>query len=57
MSKKFWSFIKNQRREYCGVAPLQECGMTYSKPQEKPDIDIFNKFFALCLHKMIPYHL
>ena len=45
-SKKLWSFIKNQRCDYCGVAPLEECGITYSKPQEKADIDIHNKFFA-----------
>ena len=39
-----WSFIKNQRRDYCGVAPLEECGITYSKLQEKADI--LNRFFA-----------
>ena len=44
MSKKLWSFIKNQRCDYCGVAPLEECGITYSKRQEKANI--LNRFFA-----------
>ena len=44
MSKKLWSFIKNQRHDYSGVAPLEECGITYSKPQEKADIP--NRFFT-----------
>ena len=43
-SKKLWSFIKKQRHDYCGVAPLEDCGITYSKPQEKADI--LNRFFA-----------
>ena len=43
-SKKFWSFIKSQRHDYCGVAPLEECGITYSKPQEKAGI--LDRFFA-----------
>ena len=50
-SKKLWSFIKNQRCDYCGVAPLGKCG----KPEEKADSLI--DFLLLCLHKMISQHL
>ena len=51
-SKKLRSFIKNQRR---GVAPLEKCGITFSKPQEK--VDSLIDFLLLYLHKMISQHL
>ena len=43
-SKKLWSFIKKQKCDYCGVAPLEDCGTIHNEPQEKADI--LNKFFA-----------
>ena len=34
-SKKLWSFIKKQKCDYCGVAPLEDCGTIHNEPQEK----------------------
>ena len=38
-SKQFWSFIKSQRQENFGVAPLRENGVLVSDPQEKAEIN------------------
>ena len=32
VSKKLWTFIKQQKNDYCGVAPLQDNGVTYDNP-------------------------
>ena len=38
------SFIKKQKRDYCGVASLEDCGSIHNEPQEKADI--LNKFLV-----------
>ena len=37
-SKQFWSFIKSQRQENFGVAPLRENGVLVSDLQEEAEI-------------------
>ena len=44
VSKKLWSFIKNQKNDYSGVAPLQDEGVTYEDAQSKAEI--LNKAFC-----------
>ena len=43
-SKKFWSFIKSQRQENIGVAPLRENGILFSDTSQKAEI--LNKQFS-----------
>ena len=44
VTKKLWSFIKQQKNDYCGVAPLQDNGVTYNDPESKAQI--INKAFS-----------
>ena len=37
-TKKFFSFLKSQRSESCGVSPLKKDGSLFSDPQEKANI-------------------
>ena len=43
-SKKLWHFIKEQKQDYCGIAPLEDKGTIYNDPQSKADI--LNNFFG-----------
>ena len=43
--KRFWSFIKSKRTDYCGVGALQHNGCTYSDNYTK--CNILNQYFAL----------
>ena len=42
--KRFWSFIKSKRTDYCGVGALQHNGCTYSDNYTK--CNILNQYFA-----------
>ena len=37
-NKKFYSFVKHNKTEQCGVAPLKHQGLTYSDPVDKANI-------------------
>ena len=37
-NKKFYSFVKHNKTEQCGVAPLKQQRLTYSDPVEKANI-------------------
>ena len=37
-NKKFYSFVKHNKTEQCGVAPLKQQGLTYSDPVDKAHI-------------------
>ena len=52
-SKQFWSFIKSQRQENFGVAPLRENGVLVSDPQEKAEI-LNNQFSSVFTSENTP---
>ena len=36
--KKFWKFIKHQKTDYSGVAPLKVNGKLINDPKEKAEV-------------------
>ena len=42
--KKMWSYIKSKKTDYCGIAPLQQNGTTYTDSKDKATI--LNNYFA-----------
>ena len=44
VSKKMWSYIKSKKTDYCGIAPLQQNGTTYTDSKDKATI--LNNYFA-----------
>ena len=38
VSKKMWSYIKSKKTDYCGIAPLQQNGTTYTDSKDKATI-------------------
>ena len=51
-TKPFWRYIKSQRQENCGVAPLKENSQLYSDAQKKSEIlnNQFTSVFTSDLH-------
>ena len=47
VNKRLWSYIKNQKKDYCGVAPLKQGNNTLTQPQAKAEAlnDIFSSVF------------
>ena len=39
-----WSYIKSKKTDYCGIAPLQQNGTTYTDSKDKATI--LNNYFA-----------
>jgi len=44
VSKRLWTFIKSQRKDHCGVAPLKHNNNIYSDTTRK--IEILNEYFT-----------
>ena len=45
VTKKLWSYIKNQRKDHCGVAPLKVDGVVYNDSLDKAKI--LNHYFTV----------
>ena len=54
-NKKFYSFVKHNKTEQCGVAPLKQQGLTYSDPVDKANI--LNRQFESVFSKPQPLKL
>ena len=54
-NKKFYSFVKHNKTEQCGVAPLKQQGLTYSDPVDKANI--LNRQFESVFSKPQPLSL
>ena len=54
-NKKFYSFVKHNKTEQCGVAPLKHQGLTYSDPADKANI--LNRQFESVFSKPQPLSL
>ena len=44
VTKRLWSYIKSQRKDHCGVAPLKVDGVVYNNNLDKAEI--LNKYFT-----------
>ena len=42
--KRLLSYIKSQKKDYCGIAPLKQDGLTLTEPQAKTEA--LNNFLA-----------
>ena len=54
-NKKFYSFVKHNKTEQCGVAPLKHQGLTYTDPVDKANI--LNRQFESVFSKPQPLSL
>ncbi len=54
-NKKFYSFVKHNKTEQCGVAPLKHQGLIYSDPADKANI--LNRQFESVVSKPQPLSL
>ena len=54
-NKKFYSFVKHNKTEQCGVASLKQQGLTYSDPVDKANI--LNRQFESVFSKPQPLSL
>ena len=54
-NKKFYSFVKHNKTEQCGVAPLKHQGLTYTDPVDKANI--LNRQFESVFSKPQPRSL
>ena len=54
-NKKFYSFVKHNKTEQCGVAPLKHQGLTYTDPVDKAKI--LNRQFESVFSKPQPLSL
>ena len=44
VTKRLWSYIKSQRKDHCGVAPLKVDGVVYNNSLDKAEI--LSKYFT-----------
>ena len=54
-NKKFYSFVKHNKTEQCGIAPPKQQGLTYSDPVDKANI--LNRQFESVFSKPQPLSL